>query len=201
MSLPAIFATTLATVPAQVPYVFADSDLTELWRERLGTHGGFKVGIAWQGGRRYAGDAYRSLPLRHFAPLARIDGVRLFSLQKGPGSEQLADLPEGFAATDFGPELDAAAGAFMDTAAIMQNLDLVITSDTATAHLAGAMGLPVWVALNACADWRWLDDREDSPWYPTMRLFRQSRLGDWDELFERIAGELQKVVAGDTTKS
>ena len=196
MSLPGIFGTTLTTVPVEVPYIFPDENLIRAWRERLSTYRGFKVGIAWQGGRQYAGDAYRSLPLRHFAPIARVDGVRLFSLQKGPGSEQLADLPDGFTVADFGPELDTASGAFTDTAAVMRNLNLVITSDTAIPHLAGAMGVPVWVALNSCADWRWLDDREDSPWYPTMRLFRQSRLGDWDGLFARIAEELGDLIDG-----
>ena len=96
--------------------------------------------------------------------------------------------------------MDTTAGTFMDTAAIMQNLDLIITSDTAVIHLAGALGRPVWAALSTCADWRWLESGEDCPWYPTMRLFHQSRLGDWDELFGRIAAELKAVVDGDATR-
>jgi len=185
-----------------VPYIFADEKLVETWRQRLAEHTGFRLGIAWQGNKKYAGDAWRSVPLRQFAPLARVPGVRLLSLQRGPGSEQISELPEDFGPgpIDFGPQFDTDAGPFMDTAAVMQHLDLVITSDTAIPHLAGAMGRPVWVALGCAADWSWLDQREDSLWYPTMRLFRQSRLNDWGELFDRIAAELQAVVAGDTSK-
>jgi len=197
MSLPGILGTTLDSVPAEVPYVFAEEQLVETWRKRLAEFSGFKVGIAWQGNKKYAGDAYRSIPLRHFAPLAGIRGVQLFSLQRGRGCDQLADLPDGFEVHDFGEDFDRDRGAFMDAAAVVQNLDMVITSDTAIAHLAGAMGVPVWVALHLSSDWRWLHAWEDSPWYPTMRLFRQRQLGDWEGLFERIAGELSKMVAGD----
>jgi len=200
MSLPAIFGTTLQTVPAEVPYLFADEDLIQSWRKRLADHDGFKVGIAWQGSPKYAGDVYRSPPLRHFKPLAEVEGVVLLSLQKGRGSEQLAEVAGDFPVIDFGPELDADAGSFMDTAAIMHNLDLLITSDSSVAHLAGAMGLPVWVALNRVADWRWLQDREDSPWYPTMRLFRSSRQGAWDGLFHCVGKELRQLVEGDSSK-
>ncbi|HUT14134.1 MAG TPA: tetratricopeptide repeat protein [Thermoguttaceae bacterium] len=197
MSLPCILGTTLDSIPDSVPYVFAGEQLAETWRTRLAEFPGFKIGIAWQGNKKYAGDAYRSIPLRHFAPLAKIPGVRLFSLQRGRGCDQLADLPDGFEVHDFGEDFDRERGAFMDAAAVVQNLDLVITSDTAIPHLAGAMGVPVWVALHLSSDWRWLDAREDSPWYPTMRLFRQRRLGDWEELFGRMAEELGGVVAGD----
>ena len=119
---------------------------------------------------------------------------RLISLQKGSGSEQLADLAGELSITDFGESLDA-CGAFMDTAAIMKNVDLVITSDTATAHLAGAMGVNVWVAIQFLPDWRWLLEREDSPWYPTMRLFRQPRLNDWPPVFDRMAAEVGSLMA------
>jgi hypothetical protein len=124
-----------------------------------------------------------------FAPLAGIDGVRLISLQKGIGAEQLAhsSLP----ILDLGRALDETSGAFMDTASVMMNLDLVITSDTAMAHLAGALAVPVWVALPFAPDWRWMLDRDGSPWYPTMRLFRQQKPGDWDDVFQRIAGEVR----------
>src|SRR4029077_20884173 len=111
----------------------------------------------------------------------------LFSLQKGPGAEQLREVESRFGATDLGSRLTD----LMDTAAVVRNLDLVITSDTSLAHLAGALGVPVWVALSFAPDWRWLVDRPDSPWYPTMRLFRQKTRGDWDEVFERIASELR----------
>jgi hypothetical protein len=119
--------------------------------------------------------------------------VRLFSLQKGPGAEQLEAVAQSWSVVDFGDQLDAAGGAFLDTAAIMQHLDLVITSDTAHAHLAGALGVPVWVALQFVPDWRWLLARDDSPWYPTMRLFRQARLGDWDGVLARVADELARL--------
>jgi ADP-heptose:LPS heptosyltransferase len=121
--------------------------------------------------------------------------VHLVSLQKQDGTEQLAAVRERFPIVDLGPNVDAAAGPFMDTAAIMKNLDLVVVPETAIAHLAGALGVPVWMALPIMADWRWLIDREDSPWYPTMRVFRQRKVADWSEVFERIAAELAPLVA------
>jgi hypothetical protein len=138
--------------------------------------------------------------LAQLARLATLPGVRLFSLQRGPGVEQLRALPltsdSGLRTLDspvidLSNDLDESTGAFMGTAAVMQNLDLVISSDTAIPHLAGALGVPVWVALPKVPDWRWLLDRDDSPWYPTMRLFRQARSGDWDDVFARIAEELR----------
>jgi len=132
--------------------------------------------------------------VRQFAPLAKIDGVRLVNLQKGTGAEQIAGN-EGLEIIDLGPQLDEVAGPFMDTAAVMKNLDLVVTSDTAVAHLAGALAVPVWVALGVNSDWRWLADREDSPWYPTMRLFRQRRPGDWTDVFARLSAQLQIWIA------
>jgi tetratricopeptide (TPR) repeat protein len=194
LDLPRIFGTTLETIPADVPYLFADRELTAKWRESLCGIEGLKIGIAWQGNPRYRGDQARSVPLVHFAALGRLPGVRLISLQKGPGTEQLVALSGAFEVLDLGHRLDEASGPFMDTAAVIAGLDLVITSDTATAHLAGALGVPVWVALPTASDWRWLLDRDDSPWYPTMRLFRQTRCGDWDEVFARIAAELSKLV-------
>ena len=119
--------------------------------------------------------------------------MRLISLQIGPGVEQLAEVKKSWSIVDFGPELDTTAGAFMDTAAIMKGLDLVITSDTATAHLAGALGVNVWVALPMVPDWRWGLDRDDCPWYPTMRLFRQTEWGRWVDVFERMAEELKPL--------
>src|SRR5262249_54779530 len=157
-------------IPAEVPYLFADSQLVDEWRRRLAPHKGFRVGIAWQGNPQRAWDhPHRSIPLAEFAPLSRVNGVRLISLQKGAGSEQLRNAEFLVASLDSSEE--EAVGAFTATAAIMKNLDLVITSDTALAHLAGALGVPVWLALSCAPDWRWLLGREDSPWYPTMRLF------------------------------
>jgi hypothetical protein len=125
-----------------------------------------------------------------------VEGVRLVSLQKGPGVEQLKALKGRFSVQERGEGLDAEGGAFLDTAAVMQNLDLVVTADTAVAHLAGALSVRAWLALSAVADWRWMCDREDTPWYPTMRLYRLRRLGDWEGVFERIAEDLQLLVNG-----
>jgi tetratricopeptide (TPR) repeat protein len=186
LSLPGILQTSLESVPADIPYLFASEALVQQWRERLGRLAGLKIGIGWQGSLSYRGDRYRSIPLPHFAPLTQAPGVCLMSLQKGVGSEQLGEVRDRFPVVDFGSELDEAAGAFMDTAAIMMNLDLVVTSDSALAHLAGALGVPTWVALPFVPDWRWLLGRDDSPWYPTMRLFRQQTSGDWPGVFAEI---------------
>ena len=196
MSMPHRMQTTLETIPAGLPYLFADRQRVQAWRDEVVEQGQFRVGIAWQGNPNAPFDGERSIKLEHFAPLATIPGVRLFSLQKGEGSEQLAAVAADWGVVDFGPRLDAGGGAFMDTAAIMQHLDLVITSDTAIAHVAGALGVPTWVALTKVPDWRWLLEREDSPWYPTLRLFRQREFGDWGEVFERMAGELGQLVSG-----
>lgn len=183
--LPVVFQTRLEEIPADVPYLFARPGLVEPWLSKLPS--GFRIGIAWQGDRNYHCDAYRSIPLAAFAPLARC-GVQLISLQKGHGVEQIAGA--GFSVIEL-PGLDESNRAFIDTAAVMKSLDLVITCDTAIGHLAGALGVPVWVALAAGCDCRWLD-RDDSPWYPTMRLFRQQQLGEWGSVFQRMAVELAK---------
>ena len=151
MSVPGILGTTLETVPADVPYVFADPALTEKWRQRLAGHAGFKVGHRLAGQSAILRRSMRSIPLRHFAPLARLDGRRLFSLQKGPGEEQIAAVAADCPVVDFGADFDGKGGTFMDTAAVMRNLDLVIASDSAIVHMAGALGVPVWVALAAPA--------------------------------------------------
>jgi hypothetical protein len=187
--MPYRMGTTLETIPREIPYVFADPARVEAWQENVARHEGLKVGIVWQGNPRCPGDRQRSIALEHFGPLAEIEGVKLFSLQKGPGSEQLPSFAARWPVVDFGESLDRGA-AFTDTAGIMKCLDLVITSDTAAAHLAGALGVPVWVALQYVPDWRWLLDRQDSPWYPSMRLFRQANWGEWSEVFRRIAAEL-----------
>jgi hypothetical protein len=189
LGLPGLLGTSLATVPARVPYLFADAELTAHWRQQLGAIGGFTIGIAWQGNPRHPRDRDRSIPLLQFAPLAGIEGVRLLSLQKGPGRDQLAALAGRFPVTDLSHGLDD----FLDTAAVLMNLDLVITADTALAHLAGALGVPVWVALPFAPDWRWLLGRENNPWYPTMRLFRQAQRGNWESVFDRIVSEVSQV--------
>jgi hypothetical protein len=127
--------------------------------------------------------------------LTRVPGVSLLSLQVGPGSEQLAQWDGRSNVIDVGKQFDQTPGALMDAAAVLKNLDLLVSCDTSLAHLAGAMGLPVWLVLPFAADWRWLHDREDSPWYPTMRLFRQKQRGDWGEVFARIAGEVVPLMS------
>lgn len=193
LSLPRVFGTTLESIPCDVPYLTADPNLVEQWRSELSKDRFFKIGIAWQG-RPDNPSRQRIIRLSQFAPLAEVEGVRLYSLQKGPGVEQLDSIKGEFQVIDFGSSLDEAAGAFMDTAAIMKNLDLVITADTSIPHLAGALGVPVWVALPVVCDWRWLQESPECPWYPTMRLFRQTKPGDWSDVFERIAAALRDLV-------
>jgi Flp pilus assembly protein TadD len=184
-----------AAIPAAIPYLGAEPERVEVWRRRLSSglsSAGLRVGIVWQGNPAGAIDRGRSIPLDRFAPLAAVPGVRLFALQKHHGLDQLDRLPEGMVVETPGCAFDFDNGAdgFLDTAAVMMNLDLIVTSDTAAAHLAGALGRPAWVALKAVADWRWLTGRDDSPWYPTLRLFRQEASDDWAGVFDRIAREL-----------
>ena len=195
MSLPAIVGTSLDTVPADVPYVTADPTIVASWRMELERRPTFKIGIAWQGNPQFRGDRTRSLPLACFEPLAALPNVELISLQKGLGCEQLAALQGRFQVTDFSARLDETTGPFMDTAAIMAAIDLVITSDTSTAHLAGALGATTWVALAAVPEWRWMLNRANTPWYPTMRLFRQPSPGDWSTVFEHMAAHLAEFLA------
>ncbi len=191
MSLPRILNTTPDTAARDVPYLSAESARANAWRNELGAVRGFKVGIAWQGNPRVHGDRFRSIPLDQFKPLAMVPGVSLISLQHGATAGALNAAPFQLLAID-GLDTD---GAFLDTAAIMTSLDLVITSDTSIAHLAGALGVPCWVALSVGADWRWMLARADSPWYPSLRLYRQTTLGDWPPVFERMAADLQRQAA------
>lgn len=190
LSLPLAFGTRLDNIPARVPYLAADPQRVAQWKARLG--GGFKVGISWaasvQGWRQG-----RSAPLAEFAGLSRLPDVRLLSLQKEAGVEQLEATPAGMEVETLGPEYEA--GDFLETAAVVSALDLVITVDTAIAHLAGALGRPVWVALPYVADWRWLFDRADSPWYPTMRLYRQRGAGHWRSAFAGMEASLRALTA------
>jgi tetratricopeptide (TPR) repeat protein len=173
-SLPRLFRTTLQSIPLQRDPLLADLELVRMWGVRVGKQpSGLKVGLVWAGNPKQANDRNRSMTLSTLAPLADLPGIQFFSLQKGEAGKQAADSLSRMAIVDWATEL----GDFADTAALMANLDLIISVDTAVAHLAGAMGKPVWVLLTALADWRWLQVREDSPWYPTMRLFRQSTAG------------------------
>ncbi len=181
----------LGIPPRQQPYLFASPERIEFWKERVGQIQGFKIGIAWQGASIFKYDWLRSIPLAQFAPLARLSGHTLISLQKFEGVDQIAANREAVPVVELEPEIDLEAGPFMDTAAIMKHLDLVITSDTAIAHLAGGLGVPVWLATAYAPDWRWMTGREDSPWYPTMRLFRQTKAARWEDVFERMAQTLR----------
>ena len=176
MSLPLAFDTTLATIPAQVPYLQANAPAP--WAGAPAGH--LRVGLAWAGNAKSSVDPRRSVTLAALAPLWSVPGVGLYSLQLGSGeSDFVGRLPD--------------TADFADTAAVMETLDLVISVDTAVAHLAGALGKPVWILLPKVAEWRWLEDQDDSPWYPTARLFRQQSDGDWQELVERVRAALAEL--------
>ena len=193
MCLPRLFGTTLETVPADVPYLSPDSTKVERWSQRLSSYKGkIKVGLVWAGNPRIhdpdnnALDRRRSMTLDQFAPLAGIADVQYFSLQKGKPSEQAQIPPTGMELADLTSELHD----FEDTGALVTNLDLVISVDTSVVHLAGALARPVWVLSRFDGCWRWLEEREDSPWYPTARIFRQTAPGGWDDVIARVRNEL-----------
>jgi len=190
MSLPHRFKTELASIPDKVPYLKPEAERVARWQAQIDARD-FKIGIAWQGNSRNKIDEGRSIPLEQFVPLSRISGGRLISLQKHVGLDQLSALPKDIEIETLGDNFDNGPDAFIDTAAVMSSLDLIISSDTSVAHLAGALGRPAWVALRHVPDWRWLLDREDSPWYPTLRLFRQPKGGDWESVFANIERELR----------
>lgn len=192
LSLPRIFGTRPDTVPVGIPYIRADADRFAYWQKRVAGDTGFKVGIVWAGSPNHTNELNRSCPLRAFTVLADLPSLRLYSLQKGPGSEQ-ADLMQGIEIRRLDRELDQ-KGRFVDTAALMACLDLIITIDTSIAHLAGAMGRPVWTLLCANPDWRWGLVGEDTPWYPSMRLFRQNSSGDWEGVLDRVRLELKRMI-------
>ena len=188
MSLPLALNLTVASIPSGVPYLKAEAERVAHWRRSIGEKG-FKIGISWHGARSH-GVVGRAMPLACFQELSRLRGVRLISLQKGFGTEQLAGLPD---VESLGEDFDSGPDAFLDSAAVMECLDLVITLDSAVAHLAGALGRPVWVALKRVPEWRWLLGRSDSPWYPTMRLFRQKTDGDWTGVFTEMQSQMPKL--------
>jgi tetratricopeptide (TPR) repeat protein len=193
MSLPLILgATTEADIRAEVPYLFAGTEAIERRRHDLERLPGIRVGIAWQGNPRQRSDRQRSFPLAALAPLARVKGVHLISLQRGAGTEQRLALGGRFPVTVLDGWEQDLVGDLLDTAAILSHLDLVVTPCSALAHLAGGLGVRAWVALASMADWRWLSDRDDSPWYPSLTLFRQRRAGEWNEVFERMAEALER---------
>jgi Flp pilus assembly protein TadD len=189
MSLPLVFQTTLQTIPAQIPYLSAPPDRIANWSHRLGPPTQKRIGLVWAGRAEHPEDHRRSIRLADFAPLAEFNSAQFFSLQKGPAAAQAASPPPGLNLEDFSAELNN----FVDTGALIANLDLIITVDTAVAHLAAAMNKPVWMLLPFIPDWRWLLNRTDTPWYPTMKLFRQPRDRDWPAVIANIAATLRSI--------
>lgn len=191
MSAPLRLSTTLDTVPTAIPYLSAPASAVAYWRAALQTLPGAKIGLVWAGEPRNLADSHRSIRLAEFEPILAIPGVSFISLQKGaPAIAEIGLLPSALRPLDV---MDQCTD-FADTAALIENLDLVITVDTAVAHLAGALGKPVWVLHRLGGCWRWLLDRTDSPWYPTARLFRQERRGHWADVVAAIAAELENLL-------
>ncbi|MBW1783334.1 MAG: tetratricopeptide repeat protein [Deltaproteobacteria bacterium] len=190
LSLPGLFGTTPETIPSNTPYLRPEQDLVDLCAHKLRNIPGFRIGISWQGNPSYRDDRHRSAPLKHFSSLAKMEGVTLVSLQKGYGLEQIEGLGDDVSIINLGPELDESPDAFVHTAAVMANLDLIVASDSAVPHLAGALGIPVWLLLPQIPDWRWGLSGEICPWYPTMRLFRQETRNDWPGVFQRVCQAL-----------
>jgi tetratricopeptide (TPR) repeat protein len=185
LSLPLLLGSTLETLPARVPYISTAPERVARWRARLDASADLRVGLRWTTGTRLSGSA-RSFSVPDAAPLVAAANARFYSLEAGPGAERNPDLPAGMELVDFGDDILP----FEDTAALIAGLDLVITVDTVIAHLAGALGAPVWIALEHASEWRWMRGRSDSPWYPTARLFRQPAPGDWQSVFLEMAREL-----------
>lgn len=199
MDLPRALKLPVEQYARHVPYLKAEPDRVARWRQRIGERG-FRIGIAWQGNPEHPEDALRSMRLEQLAPLAALEGVRLISLQKGFGVEQIETSPFRDKVETLGPDFETGPDAFVDTAAVMEALDLVVTVDTSVGHLAGALGRPVHLFLHPQADWRWLaPPRQDTVWYPTTRLYRQTRAGDWAEPLRQcvqdIRAKMGQVVA------
>lgn len=196
LSAPHILGTTLASLPGDTPYLSADPARVREWAGKLGPNPAakFRIGINWTSGHAdMMLAARRDIPLAAFAPLAALPGVELISLQKGESAGQIATVPFGGTIKTIEADMDAEADFFLDTAAVMQNLDLVISCDTSVPHLAGSLARPVFIALPVKADWRWLLNRDDTPWYPTMRLFRQDGSRDWSPVLARIVDAVRHM--------
>jgi tetratricopeptide (TPR) repeat protein len=191
LDLPRFFDTTLETIPAAVPYLTASAPDSKRWRHRLQSDANMKVGLVWAGRSSHPNDRNRSMTLDLLAPLAEVKGVSFYSLQKTDPARPASNDTPRFPLIDLTNDLKD----FADTAALIANLDLIISVDTSVAHLAGAMGKPVWTLLPFVADWRWLLDRQDTPWYPSMRLFRQPSARNWTETICRVADALSQLAA------
>jgi tetratricopeptide (TPR) repeat protein len=191
LSLPLVFNTTLDNIPVKVPYVTIDPLLLEKWRDKVcSDRSHFKIGLVWSGNPRHVDERKRSCTLEIFSSLSLLNDVTFYSLQKGEAAEQTKNPPDGMKLIDCTGDIHN----FSDTAALIDNLDLVISVDTAVAHLAGALGKPVWTLLPFVPDWRWMLNRTDSPWYPTMKLFRQPSLGDWELVILKVKDELLELL-------
>jgi len=187
-SLPRLFKTRFDNMPDGAPYLHAEAARVAQWSARLGE--GFKAGLCWHGNQDFRADRSRSIPLAAYEPLASVENVRLISLQVGEGALQIDALPVPFRIETLGEDFDSGLDAFLDAAAVIEQLDLVITCDTSVAHLAGALGTPVWLLVKEIPDWRWFLERGDSPWYPSMRIFRRGKGEDWIDLMRRVAEAL-----------
>ncbi len=188
-SLPYLFGIELDSIPREVPYIFVPDDMTQRWKSRLNATAGMKVGLVWAGNSKMGRDSLRSLPFDAFAPLSEVRSIDFYSLQKGERSKEACD------AEWLNHDCIAECSHFLDTAALMENLDLVISADTATAHLAGALGKPVWLLNRFESEWRWMHGREDSVWYPSMRIFTQPELNDWASVIDKVKQELISMAA------
>ena len=192
LSLPLVFKTTLENIPLKIPYIIVDPILVQRWKDRIHPDNSkLKIGIVWSVKHRDEKLHYRSCPLELFSPLTQFDDITFYSLQKGAAGEQAKNPPQGIKLIDYTEEIHD----FSDTAAFIENLDLIISVDTAVVHLAGALGKSVWTLVPFAPDWRWMLTREDSPWYPTMRLFRQSSPGDWEPVIASIEKELSEFIS------
>jgi tetratricopeptide (TPR) repeat protein len=195
LNLPILFKTTIDSVPCQSPYLRADPLLIAYWRQQLANDANFKIGICWRGDPTHGQSKF--MPFNYFSQLAQLPGVTVYSLQKYDASleNNPALQAQGTMIKQFDEDFDNSHGRFMDTAAVMKNLDLIITVDTSIAHLAGGLGVPTWLVLPFPAEWRWLTERTDSPWYPSMKLVRQNQFGDWHSVYNHIVVELEKKIS------
>jgi tetratricopeptide (TPR) repeat protein len=192
LTLPLVFNTTLENIPAEVPYISVTSMLIQKWKDKIQQDNSrLKIGLVWQGNPKHKNDINRSIPFAHFSPFAKLSDITFYSLQKGKASEHAKLFSTGMKFLDLTEEIND----FSDTAALIKNLDLIISVDTAVTHLAGALGKPVWTLIPFRSDWRWMLNRDHSPWYPTMRLFRQPSPKDWESVIEKVTDELLKLLS------
>lgn len=189
LNLARFYTTSEETIPKQTPYLHADPTLIEKWSERLKDLKGLKVGISWSGNPEVSVNKDRACTIHHFLPLLQIPGISFVSIQKGPPLMQLREIEEGSEILNLDPELTD----FAETAAALANLDLLISTDTSVVHLAGGLDFPVWTILHTSSEWRWMLKRSDSPWYPSMKLFRQTEPGDWSIIFDQVKEELHQL--------